>query len=137
MCKFWTTVFWMGNFYSFLPLANLSPIVKLAQELYRPVFPGVLDFGRAVNPISTRRGRFCPPHYHWHPLIVRPTYCPVLMIDGNMLKKLPDDDFAWYRGSNIFFFHFFFYKCGAALKAGHRGVGLQLHIAEKILLGHS
>ena len=33
--------------------------------------------------------------------------------------------------------YFFYVSLAAALKAGHCGVGLQLHIAEKILLGHS
>ena len=46
--------------------------------------------------------------------------------------------FFFYKcGANIFFFYNFFYvSLAAALKAGHRGVGLQLHIAEKIILGH-
>ena len=35
------------------------------------------DFSRSVNPISTRRGRLCPPHYNWHPRIFRPSYGPV------------------------------------------------------------
>ena len=34
------------------------------------------DFGRSVNPISTRRGRLCPPHYYWHPRIFIPSYGP-------------------------------------------------------------
>ena len=25
------------------------------------------DFGRSVNPISTRGDRLCPPNYYWHP----------------------------------------------------------------------
>ena len=36
------------------------------------------DFGRSVNPISTRRGRLCPPYYYWHPQIFRPSYGPGL-----------------------------------------------------------
>ena len=36
-----------------------------------------------------------------------------------------------------FFYNFFYVSLAAALKAGHRGVGLLLHIAEKIILGHS
>ena len=37
------------------------------------------DFGRSVNPISTRRGRLCSPHFkYWHPRIFRPSYGPVL-----------------------------------------------------------
>ena len=48
---------------------------------HRPVIPagagGAMappDFGRSVNPISTRRGRLCPLHYYWHPGIFRPSY---------------------------------------------------------------
>ena len=40
------------------------------------------DFGRSVNPISTRRGRLCPPHWYWHPRIFRPSYGPAF----NMLE---------------------------------------------------
>ena len=35
------------------------------------------DFGKSVNPISTRRDRLCPPHYCCHPGIFRPSYGPV------------------------------------------------------------
>ena len=31
------------------------------------------DFGRSVNPISTRGDRLCPPNYYWHPRIFRPS----------------------------------------------------------------
>ena len=34
------------------------------------------DFGRSVNPISTRKDRLCPPHYYCHPRIFRPSYGP-------------------------------------------------------------
>ena len=34
------------------------------------------DFGRSVNPISTRRGTLCPSNYNWHPRIFRPSYGP-------------------------------------------------------------
>ena len=34
------------------------------------------DFSRSVNPISTKKGRLCPPHYYWHPQIFRPSYDP-------------------------------------------------------------
>ena len=100
-----------GKLLFFLPLANLSPIVKLAQELYRPVVPGVLDFGRSVNPISTRRGRLCSPHYYWHALIIRPTYGPVLMIDGITLKNC--QTMILHGNVGQLFFLFFFYKCRA------------------------
>jgi hypothetical protein len=29
------------------------------------------DFGRSVNPISTRGDRLCPPNYYWHTQIFR------------------------------------------------------------------
>ena len=51
----------------------------------RPVVPGGArgamappDFGRPVNPISTRRERLYPSYYYWHPQIFRPSYGPVI-----------------------------------------------------------
>ena len=51
---------------------------------YRGVVPGGAggamappDFGRSVNPISTRGDRLCPPNYYWHPRIFRPSDGPV------------------------------------------------------------
>ena len=35
------------------------------------------DFGRSVNPISTRGDRLCPPNYYWHTGIFRPSDGPV------------------------------------------------------------
>ena len=50
---------------------------------YRPVVPGCArcamahpDFGRSVNPISTRGDRLYPPNYYWHIQIVRPSDRP-------------------------------------------------------------
>ena len=34
------------------------------------------DFGRSVNPISTRDHRLCPPNYYWHTEIFRPSDGP-------------------------------------------------------------
>ena len=34
------------------------------------------DFGRSVNPISTRGYRLCPPNYYWHTRIFRPSDSP-------------------------------------------------------------
>jgi len=34
------------------------------------------DFGRSVNPISTRGDRLCPPNYYWHTRIFRPSDSP-------------------------------------------------------------
>ena len=49
----------------------------------RPVVPGCAghamahpDFGRSVNPISTRENRLCPPNYYWHTRIFRPSDGP-------------------------------------------------------------
>ena len=56
------------------------------------------DFGRSVNPISTRGDRLCPPNYYWHTRIFRPSDGPALqtvnhVTEGNLqvtlLKKLP------------------------------------------------
>ena len=51
----------------------------------RPVVPGCAgcamahpDFGRSVNPISTRGDRLCPPNYYWHTRIFRPSDGPGL-----------------------------------------------------------
>jgi hypothetical protein len=44
------------------------------------------DFGRSVNPISTRGDRLCPPNYYWHTQILRPSDGPVLLwflVNGN------------------------------------------------------
>ena len=35
------------------------------------------DFGRSVNPISTRGNKLCPPNYYWHTRIFRPSDGPV------------------------------------------------------------
>ena len=34
------------------------------------------DFGRSVNPISTRGDRLCLPNYYWHPRIFKPSDGP-------------------------------------------------------------
>ena len=46
--------------------------------VFRPVVLGCAgcamahpDFGRSVNPISTRGNRLCPPNYYWHTQIFR------------------------------------------------------------------
>ena len=35
------------------------------------------DFGKSVNPISTRGDRLCQPNYYWHTRIFRPSDGPV------------------------------------------------------------
>ena len=53
----------------------------------RPVVPGCAgcamahpDFGRSVNPISTRGDKLCPPNYYWHTRIFRPSDVPDVYI---------------------------------------------------------
>ena len=53
----------------------------------RPVVPGCAgcamahpEFGRSVNPISTRGDRLCPPNYYWHTRIFRTSDGPVVCI---------------------------------------------------------
>ena len=43
------------------------------------------DFGRSVNPISTRGDRLCPPNYYWHTRIFRPSDGPA-MYSGTKIK---------------------------------------------------
>ena len=47
------------------------------------------DFGRSVNPISTRGDRLCPPNYYWHPRIFRPSYGPVKCHHQTAYPRLP------------------------------------------------
>ena len=44
------------------------------------------DFGRSVNPISTRGYRLCSPNYYWHPRIFRPSDGPDDCIKSSMGK---------------------------------------------------
>ena len=53
--------------------------VRFSYMLHRPVVPGPMvhpDFGRSVNPISTRGDRLCPLNYYWHTRIFRPSDSP-------------------------------------------------------------
>ena len=58
----------MGISPSSLALITLENIITLC---FRGVIPGDAmahpDFGRSVNPISTRGYKLCPPNYYWHP----------------------------------------------------------------------
>ena len=49
---------------------------------------GVL-FGGSVNPIPTRGGRLCPPHYCWHPPIRKPVHlCTINVQSKNNMQLL-------------------------------------------------
>ena len=45
------------------------------------------DFGRLVNPISTRGGRLCPPHFYLPPQIFRPSAIPVMYICSAKIRQ--------------------------------------------------
>ena len=54
---------------------------------HRAVVPGCAgcamahpDFGRSVNPISTRGDRLCPHNYYWHTRIFRPSDVPAPLV---------------------------------------------------------
>ena len=62
-----------------------SLVIRFRSVFYRGVVPGCAgcamahpEFGRSVNPISTRGDRLCPPNYYWHPRIFRPSDGPAL-----------------------------------------------------------
>ena len=50
------------------------------------------DFGRSVNPISTRGNRLCPPNYYWHTQIFRTSDGP----DVTLLTLFPPYLFIWH-----------------------------------------
>ena len=67
----------------FLGLCHFSQSRKYQGKILlvnRPVVPGCAmahpDFGRSVNPISTRGDRLCPLNYYWHTQIFRPSDGP-------------------------------------------------------------
>ena len=90
----WTVVFTsmlvcavVGNLIVFwIVLGKLFTIfvTRLHNCRCRPVVHGCAgcakahpDFGRSVNPISTRGDRLYPPNYYWHTQIFRPSDGPV------------------------------------------------------------
>ena len=61
--------FWQSEMIHRRPFDEIPSIVSMLHG--RTVVPGGArgamappDFGRSVDPISTRRGRLCPPHYY-------------------------------------------------------------------------
>ena len=48
------------------------------------------DFGRSVNPISTRGDRLCPPNYYCHPRVFRPSNGPVKVCKKAGLNVSPN-----------------------------------------------
>ena len=65
-----------------------------AYLLFRAVVPGCAgcatahpDFGRPVNPISTRGDRLCPPNYFWPTRIFRPSDGPESLVPQIKLQS--------------------------------------------------
>ena len=46
------------------------------------------EFGTSVNPIPTRGGRLCPPHYCWHPRIQKSNDISEFFTDDRELPSL-------------------------------------------------
>ena len=72
---------WLGRVTNIIYFSGRNWIPMLIS--FRPVVPGCAgcvmvhpDFGRSVNPISTRGNRLCPPNYYWHTQIFRPSNDP-------------------------------------------------------------
>ena len=59
------------------------------------------NFGRSFNPISTRRGRLCPPHYYWHPLDYKTFLRPGAAGSTKKKKKVPFPS----HGKNYYMVH--------------------------------
>jgi hypothetical protein len=72
-------------------LATCIPKLKC-----RTVVPGCAwcamahpDFGRSVNPMSTRGDRVCPPKYYWHTQIFRASDGPETGMAGIIFEPHP------------------------------------------------
>ena len=46
------------------------------------------DFGRSVNPISTRGDKLCPPNYYWYTRICRPSDGPAIIWAQNKSRHI-------------------------------------------------
>ena len=64
--KFWTEVLNLGRATITRPVVPRCAGCAMAHP----------DFGRSVNPISTRGDGLCPPIYYWHTQIFRPSDGP-------------------------------------------------------------
>ena len=75
---------------------SIQLYVKKLQNGYksRPVVPGCArcamahpDFGRSVNPTSTRGDRLCQPNYYWHTRIFRPSDGPEIVTQRHYFRR--------------------------------------------------
>ena len=76
---------WCFTKHTFLNSMSFFILCFWNRAIHRPVVPGCAgcamahpNFGRSVNPISTRADRLCPPNYYWHTRIFRPSDGPAL-----------------------------------------------------------
>ena len=65
--NFTSTSFWKAN--------KMKTFCCISNGICRPLVP---EFGRSVNPISTRVDRLCPRNYYWHTRIFRPSDGPAM-----------------------------------------------------------
>ena len=82
----------LGLLNKFIFLLSLSRPVVSGCAGYAMAHP---DFGRSVNPISTRGDRLCPPNYYWHPRIFRPFDGPDYHIHIMQLYVVLTVDLPW------------------------------------------
>ena len=73
--------FWKTETEKIISLLQTMTGLKVLGYNTRGVVPGcagcaMADFGRSVNPFSTRGDKLCPPIYYWHPRIFRPSDGP-------------------------------------------------------------
>ena len=63
-------------------------VENLNKGLLSPGVPGAIahpDFGRSVNPISTRGNRLCPPKYYWYTRNFRPSNGPEITVNKTLI----------------------------------------------------
>ena len=75
---------------------SLLPVVHSWKKLKIRIILIILalpDFGRSVNPISTRGNILCQPNYYWHPRIFRPSDGPALETCEKGQTRLKSLDF--------------------------------------------
>ena len=75
-------------------------LLSLLQACRRQGANSPPNFGGSFNPISTRRGRLCPPHYYWHPLEYK-TFLRPCAAGSTKKKKVPFPS----HGKNYYMVH--------------------------------
>ena len=65
------------------------------------------EYGRSVNPTSTRGDRLCPPNYYWHTRIFRPSDGPAISLSQPrwadyahpILVSTPSFESHWHKNT--------------------------------------